>query len=180
MSTLDEIVTRIHGSPARCVLYLTGGGSLVVAQLLGVPGASRTVLEVMVPYSRRALSELLGTDPPQALCAAVAAQLADRAYRRALHLDDEAGPVFGLGATAGLATDRIRRGPHRCFVGVTGNHGRRVRALTLHKGQRTRPEEEQVVARLILTTLAEACGIATDLDPLLLPDERVEDVPADA
>jgi hypothetical protein len=41
-----------------------GGGALAVADLMCVSGASNTVLEVQMPYSRQAMAELLGGDPP--------------------------------------------------------------------------------------------------------------------
>ena len=39
--------------PRPSVLYVTGGGTQLVPWLLCVPGASRTVLEVQVPYAQR-------------------------------------------------------------------------------------------------------------------------------
>jgi len=53
-------VEAIHSSPYQTVLYLAGGASQVLGLLLSVPGASNTVLEAVVPYSRMSLIQLLG------------------------------------------------------------------------------------------------------------------------
>ena len=69
-------IARIHASPLRAMLVVTGGGSQAIADLLAVPGASRTVLEVVIPYSAAALSAWLGFQPPQAVSADTATALA--------------------------------------------------------------------------------------------------------
>ena len=49
----DEAVVRaLHEGPARGVFAVTGGGSLLLSDLLGVPGASGTVVYGAVPYGR--------------------------------------------------------------------------------------------------------------------------------
>ena len=48
-------IARIHASSLRAMLVVTGGGTQAIADLLAVPGASRTVLEAVVPYSEAAL-----------------------------------------------------------------------------------------------------------------------------
>ena len=52
------LVARIHAAPIRLVLAITGGGSRAIAELLEVPGGSRTLLEAVVPYSSAALEDL--------------------------------------------------------------------------------------------------------------------------
>ena len=47
----EQLVQQIHDSPTRIVLAATGGGSRAIADLLEVPGGSRTFLEAVVPYS---------------------------------------------------------------------------------------------------------------------------------
>ena len=53
-------VEAIHGSGARLALCVTGGGTRAVSWLVGVAGASRSILEVQIPYSASALEEYLG------------------------------------------------------------------------------------------------------------------------
>jgi nicotinic acid mononucleotide adenylyltransferase len=49
-----------------------------------------------------------------------------------------------------------------------------VWSLRLQKDARSRAEEEQLVGRLVLNVVAEACGVSGRLDLGLLDDERIE------
>src|SRR5438067_13335892 len=98
-----RLIAAIHAAPPKCVLALTGGGATAAALLLAVPGASRTVLEVAVPYDERALTEYLGDRPEQFCSEEVSRALAERAFERARRLD-AGSPVIGVGCTASLAT----------------------------------------------------------------------------
>lgn len=59
-SCIRSAVEAIHSSPFQTVLYLAGGASQLLGWLLSVPGASNTVLEAFVPYSRMSMIQLLG------------------------------------------------------------------------------------------------------------------------
>src|SRR2546430_85232 len=73
------LVAALHAKPRPVVLAVTGGGASAVAALLGVPGASRTVLEAVVPYHERALAEFLGFAPAQACSGETSRAMARRA-----------------------------------------------------------------------------------------------------
>ena len=107
---------RFHASGYLGVSYVTGGGSGFLSELLGTPGASRSVLEARVPYAARATEELLGAKPAQACSASTAAALAMAAFARALHFESE--QPYGLACTASLATDREKRGAHRAYLAL--------------------------------------------------------------
>jgi len=115
---------RLHASPWLGVFYITGGGALLIGDLLTTPGASQTVLEVQVPYAEAALAGLLGRRPDQACSAATARALAMAAFQRARTLAAAGGaetterPLFGLACTASLATGRTKRGAHRAHVAL--------------------------------------------------------------
>jgi len=121
MSTRAEI---LHASPWRGVFYITGGGALLIADLLTTPGASGTVLEMQVPYAEAALAGLLGRQPDQACSAATARAMAMVAFQRARQLAAATGPIdpdaplFGLACTASLATARVKHGKHRAHVAL--------------------------------------------------------------
>ena len=83
---MTERAERLHASQWQGVLYLTGGGSLLLSDLLSIPGASNTVLEATVPYASQALSELLGSAPEQAASAQTSRALSMRAHQRARDL----------------------------------------------------------------------------------------------
>ena len=168
-------LARIHASAHRTVLVVTGGGTQAVADLLAVPGASRTVLEAVVPYSEAALTEFLGASPRQAVSVETAAALARAAYKRAVALHATEDPLIGVSCTATLATDRPKKGAHRAHIGISTAAGTRVYSCTLTKGARDRQGEERVVSDLLLTVLARACGLDETLDGLLLAGERIEE-----
>ena len=154
---------------------VTGGGTQAIADLLAVPGASRTVLEAVVPYSETALTEFLGASPRQAVSVETAAALAQAAYKRAAVLHATEGPLVGVSCTATLATDRLKKGAHRAHIGLSTAAGTRVYSCTLTKGARDRQGEERVVSALLLTVLAQACGLDVTLDIPLLAGERIEE-----
>lgn len=157
------------------VVVVTGGGSQAVADLLAVPGASRTVLEALVPYSDKSMSEFLGFVPSQAVSIDTAAALARQAYHRACALREaEDTPVIGLSCTATLVTDRPKKGEHRAHVGLCTNADTRVFSLTLHKGARDRMGEERLVSDLLVQVLALACGVIGEVKIPLRPEDRLE------
>src|SRR5262245_51823294 len=110
-----QLIEEFHRSGVSCVLAVTGGGTGAVAQLLAVPGGSRTVLEVAVPYSEQAFADYLGHVPVQFCSAESSRDLARRAWERATWLSP-GGTAVGVGCTASLATDRPKQGDHRFHV----------------------------------------------------------------
>ena len=170
---LKEAIEGIHASPTKAVIAATGGGAQALTWLLGVPNASRTVLEITVPYADAALTELLGRAPAQVVSEEVAMDMAQLAYERAEHLSGDPSST-GIGATATIRTQREKRGEHRCFVAVCSSEGRRGYGVTMVKGMRERQAEDEIVSRLIVGLLAEESGVDFDV-PLGLSDmERLE------
>ena len=170
---LHAAIERLHEAPTMAVLAVAGAGGQALAWLLSVPGASRTILEALVPYSSGSLTELIGSEPSQHVSEQTAVALARAAYRRAVHLREGSAPVIGVGCTATIATDRPKRGQHRCHVAVWQTLGVTTYTLVLVKSLRDRAGEEEVVSRLVIQALSEASGTATN--PSLGRDER-EDV----
>jgi hypothetical protein len=170
---ISDLISSLHAAGRQAALALTGGGSSAGAWLLSVPGGSRSVLEVVVPYSQQALDDYLGC-PPASYCSAdTARRMARRARERAAWLAP-GEEVVGLGCTASLRSDRPKKGDHRAHVAAATAGAVLTRCLTLAKDQRDRPGEEDVVARLVLDLLGEVCGIARRPPLPLLPGEQVE------
>ncbi len=118
---MSERATRFHANPWLGVFYVTGGGSPFLAEMLSTPGASNTVLDVRVPYSSAALTELLGRAPEQAASGTTALQLAVTAYEQAQTLtlrSTDTRPLFGFGCTAALGTNRVKKGTHRAHWAI--------------------------------------------------------------
>ncbi len=163
------------------VAAITGGGSRAISQLLTMPGASRTVLEAVVPYAQAALDEWLGSPVEQSCNQQAARAMAMAAWTRARKLAPDGDPhrLIGLGGTASLATDRSKRGPHRIHVATQTAAATRVISWELQKGKRDRSQEETLAAYLLLVSLAEAIGQDTseaqaELDEQLLDGEHFE------
>ena len=145
-------------------MAVSGAGTQAVAWILGVPGASRTVLEVVVPYGREAMLDFLGFEPEQFVSEETARSLAKAAFRRARRLRDSDVPSVGLACTATIATDRPKRGEHRCYIATWDDSQWNAYNLRLDKGRRDRAGEEELVSKLVLHALARACGVEENLD----------------
>jgi nicotinamide mononucleotide (NMN) deamidase PncC len=168
-----QIIAAMHASGRQAVLAITGGGSGAIAELLRVPGGSRLLLEAVVPYDSRALAEVVGFEPEQASSVETAVAMARRARERAAKLAPGGARTIGLGATAGLVTDRPRQGEHRCHIAVATAASSETCSIVLAKGRRDRPGEEDVVARAIVLWLARGCGVEAPSPRILLDaDER--------
>lgn len=147
-------------------MIATGGGSPAIPHLLTTPGASRVVLEALVPYARAAIDRLLG-GPQESYCSsATARRLAAAAWHRAVSLTptEPEGPsaaeqAVGLAISASLRTTRPKRGSHRICIAVQTGSTTVVAELLLEKDARSRSEEELVAAALALDVLLDACGL---------------------
>jgi hypothetical protein len=168
------LVAAIHDAPPLLVAAVTGGGVAAIGDLLSVPGASRTVLEVVVPYAAASLAAWTGSEPEQATSVGTAVAMAERAAARAAQLAPDS-EVLGLGVTAALVTDRPRRGEHRAHLAlVAGDGSTEVWSIVLDKGARDRAGEDRVVADLALVLVARGCGLAMTGDVDLLPGDRLQ------
>jgi hypothetical protein len=170
----EQLVQQIHDSPTRIVLAATGGGSRAIADLLEVPGGSRTLLEAVVPYSAPAMVAFLGGMPDEFCSAATARAMAMAAFQRAQQYDEPGAVPGGVACTASLATDRPKRGPHRMHLALQTVARTAVWRLQLQKDRRSRAEEERLAGRLLLNVIAEAAGVAERLNLDLLEGEQVE------
>ena len=174
METMRPHIQQLHDTPHKVVLAVSGAGTQAVAWLLGVSGASRTILEVVVPYGRLAMQDFLGFEPTQSAAADTARQLARRAYQRARAQLEDDSPAVGLACAAAIATDRYRRGDHRAFVAAWDDTSIATWSLTFHKGLRDRAGEEDVVSRLVVQALSEFSGLAPDIELGLADGDSLE------
>jgi hypothetical protein len=171
-ATVRNLIQLLHQAPQKWVLAITGGGTGAVAQILQVPGGSRTVLEVVVPYHEEALTDFLGYRPEQYCSAATSQALARRARERA-HWLAPGEAVLGLGCTASLVTDRPERGEHRFHLAIASADGLLTTSLTLSKGTRDREGEEAVLDAVLLNAMAQAAGVPQRLELALLSQEKL-------
>lgn len=169
-----QLIQQIHDCTSQIVLVTAGAGTQALSDLLGVAGATRTLLEALVPYSAAAFDDFLGQTPKQYVHPKTAKLMAGRAYTRARLLDDENHPLIGLACTATIVTDRPKRGEHRAHI-ASWQPQRLVRyGIHLEKGTRDRSGEENVVSTIMLNGLARACGIEQQIDLALRHADQLE------
>ncbi|EPS69644.1 hypothetical protein M569_05118, partial [Genlisea aurea] len=158
-----------------------------VGWLMSVPGASNTVLETVVPYSRMSMIQLLGKVPSQFAGRQTAEDMALCAYNRALKLSQPGFPVLGVGFTGSIASTRPKLGDHRQFllsfsmfhrfhVSTRTSDRLSTSSVTLLKGLRNREQEDNVSSQFLLKEIARACkvpatSIAAELTDSEVPDE---------
>ena len=164
MKDTEALIRKIHDAPHQGVLAVAGAGSLAIAWLLGVAGASRTLLEVVVPYGRLSMIDLVGFEPEQFVSEDTALIMARAASRRAERLREGNFPAVGLACTATIATDRPKRGEHRAFIATWDQAGWTSYSLRLTKGYRDRAGEEALVSNLVVKALAHISGVSSEND----------------
>ena len=171
---IQEVIVKLHGTPHKSVLAVAGAGSGAMSWLLGVSGASRTLLETLVPYGRLSMIDLVGEEPAQYVSPRNAKDMARACYRRGLKLLEDDSPVVGVACTATIATDYTKRGDHRACIATWDQSGVTSYNLKLDKGQRDRIGEEEVVSRLLIQAMAQAFGVEADIDIGFTDVERPE------
>ena len=172
-AVVRELVQSVHDSPTKAVIAVAGAGNEAVSWLLDVAGASRTVLEIVVPYSSSSFVDFVGYEPDQFVSVEAAKGLAKAAYRRALELREGEERVAGIACTATIATDRPKRGDHRCHIASWTGEAVRVYSLTFVKGLRDRTGEDGIASAIVLNTLAEASELEGRLPLELDSAEKV-------
>ncbi|XP_073049971.1 uncharacterized protein [Primulina eburnea] len=165
------VVEAIHSSPTQAVLYLSGGASQALGWLVSVPGATNTVLEAVVPYSRMSMIQLLGKVPAQFASRKTAEDMALMAYNRALRLSQPGSPVLGVGFTGSLASTHPKRGDHRFHVSTRTSNQLLISTVTLSKGLRNREQEDWVSSQFLLKAIAYACKVPANFTSELTDSE---------
>jgi hypothetical protein len=168
LSTSDwhDVAAAIHSSGFQFVVAVTGGGSGAISTLLETPGASRSVLAAVVPYSLAALTDWVGGKPEQACSASTARAMAMKSFRlagtfagRPASSQSASSRLTGFGLTASLATNRPKRGERRIHAAVQMADRTEAYSLTLVDEAPTRAADERVAAGLLLLMIAAACGV---------------------
>ncbi|GAB4162803.1 MAG: hypothetical protein Fur005_21680 [Roseiflexaceae bacterium] len=158
-TTLAPWIAQIHGSGHKTVIEFAGAGSLGLFWLHAVAGSSRTILEATDRYAPASMTTLLGQAPARFVARETAEAMAERAYRRAMTLSDGDPNCLGVACTATIATDRIKKGDHGCWIAVRDSRRSAAYGLVIAKGLRDRLGEEALVSRLLIWALAKACDL---------------------
>lgn len=169
---IRQIIQNIHDSPCQAVITIAGAGSQALTWILSEPGASRTILEINVPYSTQSLNDYLGEPQNHVVSEEVAIKLANRSLLRAQQIAENQ-PIVGIGVTATIKTDRPKRGEHRCFVAASTEKSTKVWDLTFSKGKRDRLDEDRIVSCMTIMALAYPCEIEFEPNFDLFDTEKI-------
>ena len=163
----EQDIRSIHKGPYKLVFVSSGGGTKAISDLLKVPGASQTILESYIPYSRKSMDEYLKIQPSYYCGLQTTINMAVTAFDRAKKLAPEYDPKYllGVAVTATLSTTYEKLGTHRFFICIQGYDATHVVSHYLTKGKRTRDSEEKVVSECLKRLI----GIVSGLD-LKLPE----------
>jgi nicotinic acid mononucleotide adenylyltransferase len=164
------LIESLARAGSRIVIVSTGGGSAAISHVVSTPGASGVVLEAAIPYAREAVDRLLG-GPQETYCSSRAARrLAMAAWQRARALGAAPEQAVGIAVAASLRTRQPKRGDHRVFVALQTLGATTVASVMLEKEARSRGEEEELAAALLLECLA---SVPQDAAPDVLLQGRL-------
>ena len=161
-------IRSIHDGPFKLVFVSSGGGGSAISDLLKVPGASQTILESYIPYSRESMNEYLGFQPSHYCALQTTVNMAVTAFNRAKKLAPSVSPsnLLGVAVTATLSTTYEKLGSHRFFVCIHGLDATHVISSYLTKGKRTRSSEEELVTECLESLIGIVCGVNNELPKL--------------
>jgi len=160
-----NLIQKIHESKFKLTFVSSGGGTNAISSLLKVPGASNTVLESYIPYSKKSMDLFLNRKPDHYCSLNTSLSMAANAYKKCIQIDKEYKKKYfiGISVTASLATTYTKIGDHKFYISLQTESSTKSIECLLIKGSRTREEEEQLITEYVLSLLAEFCGIKKDL-----------------
>ena len=85
-------------------------------------------------------------------------------------------PLFGVGCTAAVATDRVRRGEDRAHIAWATHEGSGGGSIWFDKQARSRADEDAIVSAIVLNSISEALGIEERLEFDVLETERFDEL----
>lgn len=173
LQLMGDMIQRLHDRPEVLVAYVTGAGVGLDNLLWEVAGSSRTILESDLLYSHRAVATAIRGEPKKSVSEDTAIRLAGAAYMRALELvqrDRKSVPVIGLGLTAAVGTDRVRRGADEVFIAVKTENNILVSHAVFDKEEFDRLDEGTLCDVLGLNLLLLATNVASTYPRIVTPD----------
>ena len=161
MTNNTKLIQKIHESKYRITFVSSGGGTNAISSLLKVPGASNTVLESYIPYSKKSMDLFLNRKPDHYCSLNTSLSMAANAYKKCMQIDPEYKKKYliGISVTASLATTYTKIGDHKFYISVQTESFTKSIECLLIKGSRSREEEEQLITEYVLSLVAECCGI---------------------
>ena len=161
-----EIVLKIHETPHKAVLAITGGGGEAIGELLRHGGGSNTVLEAIVPYDNKSFNDFVKGRPDKYCSASAARDLAMAAYHRAVLFTGTTENIIGLGCSCSLMKDHEREGrEHHAYIAIQtkdSTHNYDLNDFIKANSKSSRNEQETKVSDGIIFALGQASGLTLD------------------
>ena len=175
-----NIVKKIHSSPYKLVFVSSGGGTNAISSLLEVPGASNTVLESYIPYSKESMNEFLNSKPDHYCSLDTCLSMAANAFKKSRSISSKTKSKYllGIAITANLATTYEKKGDHKFFIVVQTDSYTKYLECFIDKGKRTREEEEELITGCVINLLAESCSLKYDL-PQIQEEIKINQIDAE-
>lgn len=173
----------------------------VLHWIFSTPGASACAVEATIPYSYEALGRFLKASESEDLekissCNIDnAIKMARRCFINAATLtlkkssnlaDLHQLDIVGVSCTASLATNRPKLGPHIAYVGSYSSNTAICSIVNFKKNARTRQEEEEIAARMMLASIVSFCKmesrfrsgdiLTSDIEPEALEEDCIYNV----
>jgi nicotinamide mononucleotide (NMN) deamidase PncC len=161
MEDHSRLIRQIHESKYKITFVSSGGGTNAISSLLKVPGASNTILESYIPYSKKSMDLFLNRKPDHYCSLDTCLSMAANAYKKSMQIDKESKTkhLIGISVTASLATTYTKIGNHKFYIAVqTESYTKSIECI-LVKGARSREQEEELITEYVLCLIAECCGL---------------------
>ncbi|MGB1716448.1 MAG: cytidylyltransferase [Gammaproteobacteria bacterium] len=173
MTKRAELIKKIHHSKYKLTYISSGGGTNAISSLLKVPGASNTILETYVPYSKKSMDLFLNKKPDHYCSLNTCLSMAANAYKKCMDIEPETKTKYlvGVAVTASLATTYKKIGDHKFYIAIQTDSYTKTISCILNKGARSREEEEELITEYVLSLIAEICSIKNNYPQ---HDENVE------
>ena len=173
MTKRAELIKKIHHSKYKLTYISSGGGTNAISSLLKVPGASNTILETYVPYSKKSMDLFLNKKPDHYCSLNTCLSMAANAYKKCMDIEPETKTTYlvGVAVTASLATTYKKIGDHKFYIAIQTDSYTKTISCILNKGARSREEEEELITEYVLSLIAEICSIKNNYPQ---HDENVE------
>ena len=135
-------IQAIHTGPFKLVYVSSGGGSTAISDFLKVPGASNTILESYIPYSKESMDSFLNKKPDHYCSLETCLSMAANAFKKSKQIDPKSKTkhLIGVAITANLATTYEKKGDHKFFIVIQTHDCTKYLECYLDKGKRKREE----------------------------------------
>ena len=161
MQDRTDLIRKIHESKYKITYVSSGGGTNAISSLLKVPGASNTILETYVPYSKKSMDLFLNKKPDHYCSLDTCLSMSANAYKKSIEIENDTKTKYliGIAVTASLATTYKKIGDHKFFIVIQTDSYTKTISCILNKNTRSREEEEELITEYVLSLIAETCSI---------------------